>query len=201
MKHCNKCDQDKPLEEFPKDSTRKGGRHTTCKICKRSQTNFWASKNPEKKKAAKERWKEKHNGTPEQRAKYRAHYQDNKERILAIRRELFRKNPEARKAVNDQWRRSNMDKARKQRADYRAKTSVAGLTTALHGVKIAEDDQEGTCYWCGTTEADVWHTDHIMPLRLYGCHLEENIVHSCRSCNTSKKEKHPLAWLASLLSE
>lgn len=36
--------------------------------------------------------------------------------------------------------------------------------------------------------------DHIMPIALGGWHVLWNLAPSCRSCNTSKSDAHPMDW-------
>ena len=75
-KHCNKCDQDKPLDQFGKNPR-------YCKSCvnsysrkhyakdpekKKAKVKEWQKLNPEKLKEYYERWKETH---PEEYAKHR----------------------------------------------------------------------------------------------------------------------------------
>lgn len=43
-----------------------------------------------------------------------------------------------------------------------------------------------TCVYCGTTNADQWHCDHVVPLSRGGTSDVDNLATSCRSCNLSK---------------
>lgn len=52
------------------------------------------------------------------------------------------------------------------------------------------------CYWCGCTDADEWHVEHVMPISLGGPADDTNEVLACAGCNLSKGGKHPLVWLA-----
>lgn len=45
MKNCTKCGIAKPLEEFPRKSSRKDGRGSACKICHRKYTRRHYQKN------------------------------------------------------------------------------------------------------------------------------------------------------------
>jgi predicted GIY-YIG superfamily endonuclease len=49
MKTCTKCGIEKPLTEFYKSKTHKGGHRSDCKICNRQKYSRWYSKNKEKK--------------------------------------------------------------------------------------------------------------------------------------------------------
>jgi len=51
-----------------------------------------------------------------------------------------------------------------------------------------------TCAYCGTTEADQWHCDHIIPLARGGSNDSDNLATSCRSCNSSKGDRLVSEW-------
>lgn len=45
MKECSKCHDAKPLEMFPRDKSRKSGRHSVCVVCKRKYNALYRQKN------------------------------------------------------------------------------------------------------------------------------------------------------------
>lgn len=53
---------------------------------------------------------------------------------------------------------------------------------------------DNKCAYCGDplTTADM---EHFVPVKLGGTTTKDNIVPSCRNCNTKKYTKHPLDWL------
>nr|WP_240194388.1 HNH endonuclease signature motif containing protein [Desulfopila inferna] len=53
----------------------------------------------------------------------------------------------------------------------------------------------GKCWYCGRKTAFKDLTmDHLVPLARGGKSTRENIVPSCKSCNTIKKSMLPLEW-------
>jgi hypothetical protein len=72
-KICNKCNEEKLLAYFSKDSTRKDGYSYTCKICKNKNSKKWYDKNKEV---------------------LQVKYVDNKENILKNRKIYYQKNKE-----------------------------------------------------------------------------------------------------------
>jgi len=53
----------------------------------------------------------------------------------------------------------------------------------------------GKCWYCGRKTAFKDLTmDHLVPLARGGKSSRENIVPSCKSCNTIKKSMLPLEW-------
>ena len=47
MKTCNRCGQTKPLDSFTRDKSRRDGRHSACKKCRRD----WKRANPDRARA------------------------------------------------------------------------------------------------------------------------------------------------------
>lgn len=54
---CNKCLVEKPLSEFGNHKRGKNGYRHSCKECNRTQAKEWASKNREKTKQYKTKWR------------------------------------------------------------------------------------------------------------------------------------------------
>lgn len=52
---CNKCEEEKPLEEYPKDSRSLEGRKRVCSTCTNSYLQVWASENYDRTKDARRR--------------------------------------------------------------------------------------------------------------------------------------------------
>lgn len=53
----------------------------------------------------------------------------------------------------------------------------------------------GQCYYCGKKTAYKNLTmDHVLPLTRGGKSTKDNLVPSCKKCNTAKKSMMPLQW-------
>lgn len=53
----------------------------------------------------------------------------------------------------------------------------------------------GQCYYCGKKTAYKNITmDHVLPLTRGGKSTKDNLVPSCKKCNTAKKSMMPLQW-------
>ena len=53
----------------------------------------------------------------------------------------------------------------------------------------------GTCWYCGQKEG--FHNltmDHVIPLARGGRSTKDNLVPSCKECNTKKKSSLPVEW-------
>lgn len=54
---------------------------------------------------------------------------------------------------------------------------------------------QGKCYYCGgRTPAAELTMDHLVPLARGGLSNKNNLVPSCKACNTKKKTMLPLEW-------
>ena len=98
FKFCKKCNQEKPVCDFYKNSTKKSGFTSSCKECFAK----YYRKNREKAKA--------------NNAKYR---RENSEKIKSRRAKYYRENPEKIKAKNAKYRRENPEKIKELLAKYR----------------------------------------------------------------------------------
>lgn len=69
----------------------------------------------------------------------------------------------------------------------------------FQSVIVADDPENKTCAYCGKTEAQeldeigaALSIDHIIPTSYGGYNTLFNITNACRSCNSSKSNKHVL---------
>lgn len=193
MKLCAKCGLEKPKEDFNWKNKAKGWLSSWCRECN------------------KEYRKE--------------HYKKNKEQILEDQRKYYKENKERRNEYSKKYRKENKEKERKRSQKYRQenkeqmreygqkyyqenKEKFRGYERSRRARKrctvpnnwVKGDEIKGRCYWCGDAYGDNYHLDHIMPLSLHGPHEEYNIVKTCPTCNYYKGNKHPLAWIADLVT-
>jgi hypothetical protein len=76
-KKCCSCKLELPLDNFYKDSSRRDGLNSKCKPCVYTKHRKYKEKNPDVIKAEKQRYYAKNKN------KFRRHYSDNREQILA----------------------------------------------------------------------------------------------------------------------
>jgi hypothetical protein len=65
------------------------------------------------------------------------------------------------------------------------------ITPETRRAVIARDGLE--CRYCGSF-VPVPHLDHVMPRSRGGQHTADNLVVSCKPCNTAKKDRTPAEW-------
>ena len=94
--------------------------------------------------------------------------------------------------------------AKRQTAMYCSKTCATPkrVFRGVHQVWGTHDCPGNRCYWCGLLIDSEWrHRDHVMPRTLGGPNSKENIVFTCPTCNIRKGSRHPLEWIAELVTE
>lgn len=95
-KMCTACQQEKPLDDFPRNAKRPDGRYSMCKACKnqrgRERHASRPDRAPSKTPAARREWRRNNPDiVSAQRKRYRGRYP---ERLNAESRVWMRKNPE-----------------------------------------------------------------------------------------------------------
>ena len=112
----------------------------------------------------------------------------------AERRESFRKwvseNADYNRARANRWRRENLD--RSAASSQRRRARLAGVWSA-EGDSYARLIQGDPCSYCGGPGGTV---DHIDPLASGGVHDASNLTAACGSCNSAKKDRPMLLFLA-----
>lgn len=77
---CAKCCESKPADSFYKNKSKKNGRNSYCKQCVTEYTCAWQKANPDRKRAANERYYKAHPGIAAERS--RAWHKDHPERKM-----------------------------------------------------------------------------------------------------------------------
>lgn len=108
MKHCRKCGQDKPLDEFPNNRSKSGGKAAYCKPCWNAYMRDQSVKHRDRKDASNARW-----------------LAANHERKLAQQAAWRAANAEHIRQRNAEYRAANRDKIRAYALDYNKRTSEA----------------------------------------------------------------------------
>lgn len=184
MKHCNKCDTDKPVEEFGKNRAAKDGLNRSCKSCIRKRDSEYYKNNRKKVLEQKrEYYKDNREQKLESKSKY---YKDNLEK----RRKYLEDNREKVAERNRKWKKENPEKIRAYKANRRARkqgvlTEIDIQTSAAYRIAINNDP----CFYCGTAKAKEYQVDHYFPIAKGGDDRWYNLVRACQPCNGSKHAK------------
>jgi hypothetical protein len=108
MKKCNKCNVEKPLNEFSKCKTCKDGLQYSCKECK----NSYRKENLNKIKEYNKQWRE---NNPEYMEKYNL---ENKDKIRKQQKQYWKKNNNKIKLKRKKYNLKNKDKINKYQKNY-----------------------------------------------------------------------------------
>jgi len=105
MKKCTKCKEEKLLEEFNKDKSRKDGYAYVCKKCNIERSKNYEKKYPEKVKEQQRQYREKNKDIIKEKAK--EYNIKNQDIIKEKRKEYDLKNQETKKEYQKQYRTNN----------------------------------------------------------------------------------------------
>lgn len=100
---------------------------------------------------------------------------NNHEKCYESQRKTRSRNPELYKAIN-------RNKQNRRRSYF----PKDGDFTASQWLRV-QASQKSHCFWCGRVR--VLTIDHVIPIIRGGKHTASNIVGSCKSCNSKKRDK------------
>jgi 5-methylcytosine-specific restriction endonuclease McrA len=161
--------------------------------------------NPDKYRAMAARY----TSSDEGKAKRKAYYQANAEKIRRRTSEWKRQNPdrahknqtlwylintEAVKRRARAWDEANPEAARARGRNYRARSRQAEGSHTAEDIQRIGAAQKWRCHWCSKPAKTGYHVDHVQPLSKGGTNWPSNLVISCGPCNVSKRASDPLAF-------
>jgi len=182
-KPCRRCGVIKPIREFARHQTCKGGYDATCKECRKEKKKAFIEKHPGYKTMINRRYRERH---PEDRKKrWKIYYGNNIEKRRVYREKYYRDN-------EDYWKQYSREHYRQYPEIYkfyhqqrRARESGGDLRQGDFGIVCVE--YGNVCLSCGSIKNI--SLDHIVPISRGGVHSIMNIQPLCRSCNSKKGTK------------
>lgn len=187
-KHCSKCSEVKPLDEFRADKRAADGRRSECAACTRAYHAKWRERNREHVREYLREWKDEH---ADKVAEYaRDYYSRNTEEYAARKRQDRAANPEKYKAYGRAYFERTREEHRARYHAYQARKKNAAtvdLTADEWAAIVAA--YNGKCAYCG--ETCVPEVEHVVPMVLGGSHTAANIVPACRACNKRKGGRTP----------
>ena|SRR3990167_5730115 len=176
-KVCGGCNEDKPLNEFPKRVTGKFGRYYLCRICKSAQDKKHYKANSEKIKARVN--KVRLENPEKEKERQREKYLKKPQHYIQKATKWAKDNPEKRRAIS-----------RRNAAQYEGLKKEKDLKPNYESVL----ERDGLfCYLCveDILDGEKYHVDHIIPITKGGWHAEFNLAVAHDICNISKQNKLP----------
>ncbi len=197
MKRCSKCGEEKSLDQFGNDKSRKDGLCLYCKPCARARYTEWREANLERARESG-------------RKRQQAYYERDPQRVAETVRAYQKRNPELVAERNKNWRASNPETARegqnRRSKSYRANNKAAIARRAakrrcdlLNRSSLLTPEKEkqvnalyGLAQYLTEKFGTPYHVDHIVPLRgktCSGLHVPENLRVVPAQLNLSKGAK------------
>jgi hypothetical protein len=181
-KFCYKCKENKPLDAFGKNKSKKDGLSTECKPCKRTQDKQYYAKNSDSVKAVVAEYKTK-----------------NPEKVAQVKKNWYLENKQKFRVAAKKWKAANKEKHYKSLKKYRINNPGKRnfLTAKYRAIKLEatppwfEKEQIRVVY----KKAKEWGfaVDHIVPLKgetVCGLHCWANLQLLDPSLNSSKSNKY-----------
>lgn len=175
MPVCRSCSDDKPAEEFPFRSAKKGVRQRKCLSCCRAYARAWYEKNAERHRRRVDDWRKRN---PEKIQEYR------------------RRNPDKYREWDHRYRKNNPHVRRANNARYKALKREKTLPLTKEEQKRVRDFYKRARDL--TVRTGVRHeVDHVLPLsHPLGFHHPDNMQVIPADMNRKKSNKLTLDRLA-----
>lgn len=175
MKHCPKCNQEKPFEAFYASSTHKSGYASWCKECEAERNRLKTKKYRDIRLAKAKQWRD-----------------ENKDKQAAAIKAWREQNPEKLKAIYRDWAQRNKDKVNakwmQREAGKKNRTPDWMTVDQLWMIEQAYDIAAKRKQVFGFD----WHVDHIVPLQgktVSGLHVPWNLQVIPALANRQKSNK------------
>ncbi len=197
MKICSRCNTEKPLEDFARQSTGKNGRTADCSVCRRAIGAVYRLANAEKIKATTARYRKEHADV--KKASSDRYRDTHKERIRERKKQYSKQNSEKINIYGLAYRQCNKEAERVRRSVYKKanKGKINASTARRYAAKLraipswADKEMIETVY----TKAKQFglQVDHIVPLRsplVCGLHVWDNLQLLAKRENVSKNNRY-----------
>jgi 5-methylcytosine-specific restriction endonuclease McrA len=177
MKKCSKCGEEKEATSkfFHKRKACKDGFKGECKVCSKEYMKQYREVNHDRSNALSRAWRVA-----------------NPEKSKASTNAYRKINPEKIKASTKAWCHTHPERRRQSLQQYRTRKLNLPNTLTLKQWETTVSNFNNCCAYCGKEKP--LSQDHFLALSKGGSYTEDNIIPSCRSCNSSKGSKTFLPW-------
>lgn len=193
-KICTKCNTEYSIEMYSKSKTGRDGRRCICKNCVKEYNKKHKAENKKLHDIKYEEYRKQYREThKEEKKKYDEKYRKEKrnERI-SKGRQYYQKNKEIYKIKAKEYREKNPDVFRviMQRRKARMQELESSLT--VEQWENIKETFNNKCAYCGKEKPLA--QEHFIPVTKGGEHTLNNILPSCKNCNSSKNGKEFHEW-------
>lgn len=161
MKHCPKCNQEKPFEAFYASSTHKSGYASWCKECESERNRLKSKKYRDSRLAKSKQWRD-----------------ENKDKQEIATKTWRENNPDRTAAMYRDWAERNRDKvnAKWMKREASKKNRTPAWLTESDWLQIQCRYQVAAMY--NREGLERWDVDHTIPLygkKVSGLHVPNNL--------------------------
>jgi hypothetical protein len=202
-KRCSICKKYLPLNCFNKNKGTRDGLRYICKKCIKIETSEQREFRLQSRQLYREKNREKRrqdarNYYQVNRNKIRAAYRKshNTCKIVSIVDKKHKDNPaEYLKAYRKLYNASERGRSARQVTNGRYKQRKNGLTATLnkHQWQKCKEHFKNECAYCGR-HLEILTQDHFIPVANNGEYTHNNIIPSCKRCNSSKHDRDFFDW-------
>lgn len=218
QKHCPRCGETKPTDQFGTDRGRPDGLKPWCKTCRKiegakdfqkhkkkrlAKHKVWIKNNPEKQSQYSRTWNERH---PEERkaivnannarrdpiehaTRSRNDYHKDPVKYNVRSHTYHAANKESVAATVKTYRERNPILISALKRNYKARKRGASGTHTAEDIQAILTKQDWTCIYCPAALIEGYHVDHVTPLSRGGSNWPVNLQCLCGPCNLRKKDK------------
>jgi hypothetical protein len=161
----------------------------------RQKVQAWREVNKEKVIASKKAYRSNPDNRQKIRDAEKKWCSENKDKVRAQNAKWYATNSDAAKARTKAWRKQHPESKKLSEHKRRARIANSGGKLSKGLIEKLMKLQRGKCACCGFPLGDNYHIDHIMPLALGGSNTDDNIQLLRGSCNSSKRDKHPIDFM------
>lgn len=172
-KTCNKCNQEKSIDDFGFENKKQGIKKRFCFDCDRARQREFYYRNRTKLLIQK-----------------KEHYEEFKPMYLERQVSYRKENKQKVKESFDKWFQKNPDAIRAQSKKRKALLRGAGIKLVTR--KEIKRLLSQKCFYCETQMST--QVDHVIPVSRGGTHSIGNLVGACASCNASKNKWFITEW-------
>lgn len=181
-KFCYKCNENKPLDAFGKNKSKKDGLSTECKFCKKLQDRRYYNENKEKVLESAKNYRTK-----------------NPEKVAQAKVNCYLKDKEKYKKMKNAWRKANPEKTYEYQKVYKSanRGKANAWLSEYRALKIQATpkwfDKEKVMLVYKKAKEWGFDVDHIVPLKgetVCGLHCWSNLQLLDPLLNSEKGNRH-----------